>query len=68
MSDETRVDPQDPEYRQKSIMFNDISRAPVSQRLWFSQRHSLAEFLHSQGWRREEKESDINYPKSYKKD
>lgn len=54
------VNPHDPEYRQRAILFNDITHAPIPRdRLLFSERQALADFLHEQGWRRPERPEDV---------
>ena len=54
-----KVDPRDAEYRQRAILFNDITHAPDVNWMPLSQREAIANYLHEQGWRRPEKPEDI---------
>lgn len=60
MADKT-VDPHDPVYRQKAILFNDITRVslPRGGHLLLSERQAIADYLYEQGWRREERPEDV---------
>ncbi len=55
------VDPQDPEYRMRAILFNDITHAPLTYEGYFrfSTRQEIADYLYQQGWRRPERPEDI---------
>lgn len=55
-----RVDPQDPEFRQRAILFNDLSRVKVGEYIPLSYRKRWVDYLYDQGWRREERPEDIN--------
>lgn len=62
--DDRTVDPHDPEYRQRAILFNDITHARVRGHISFSNRQKIADFLYAQGWRREERPEDITERRS----
>lgn len=54
------IDSSSPEYRQRAILFNDITYAPLGHDEYFrfSDRQKIADYLYAQGWRREERPDD----------
>lgn len=47
------------DYRRWAVLFNDITHAPTQERIRFSDRHALTEFLWEQGWRRDVRPEDV---------
>jgi len=52
------------EYRQYAALFNDITRADVSQHILFSDRNELTRYLWAQGWRRDVRPEDVTEKES----
>ncbi len=47
------------DYRRYAVLFNDVTYAPVFNRLLFSERCALADYLWAQGWRRDVRPEDV---------
>lgn len=47
------------DYRRYAALFNDVTRAPASGYVGFSDRGAIADYLWEQGWRREVRAEDV---------
>lgn len=47
------------DYRRWSVLFNDVTRAPIGSHLLFSDRLAVTHHLWAQGWRRDVRPEDI---------
>ncbi len=46
------------DYWRYAVLFNDVTRAPSSRHMLFSDRNRMADYLWSQGWRRDVRPED----------
>ena len=47
------------DYWRHAVLFNDVTRAPVSRHIFFSDIRAIADYLWAQGWRREVRPEDV---------
>lgn len=47
------------DYRRWSVLFNDVTRAPLRDHVLFSDRLALTQHLWAQGWRRDVRPEDV---------
>lgn len=49
------------DYRRWATLFNDVTHAPTSGHILFSDRNALTKYLWAQGWRRDVRPDDITH-------